>query len=76
MIKFWATLVHEGCVIMMLYVLQEPKLITQNFIIEPTCDKYFSVKVNNFRHPMFFLLFKALKGLRAKCQLFGETSAF
>ena len=34
-------LVHEGCVILMFYLPQEPKVVFQNFIIEPTDDKYF-----------------------------------
>ena len=32
-------LVHEGCVIMMFYLLQQPKSGNQKFIIEPTGDK-------------------------------------
>ena len=34
-------LVHEGCVIMMFNVPQEPKMVTQNFMIATTGEKYF-----------------------------------
>ena len=36
-------LVHEGCVIMMFIFHRNQKVVFQNFIIELTGDKYFSI---------------------------------
>ena len=52
-------LAHEGCVIMIFYVPQEPNVVTQNFSIEPTGDKSLEGLLNrqkqnsthNFKNP-------------------------